>query len=391
MIDFIEKDFLKYNLDEFEEYKKLINICVSDNKNLYKLLPNLLRTLFENLLYRIFSDGLSSKHTSFYFLKSQARSRDLSELIAVLNILRTDLEIKKFHNDTITEKSIEYLNGIRKEGNTDTHAIITQLKTNYISEKKEDVKLLLDCLLHFYRNIKDKGVIVDNPTTLQKLDKKLRLSGAIQRQDAREIIENIKRMDKIGMINIIIVIDYAKLKEIIEKILAEISIIENYDECEDKQSLYDFTIYTIILVKDNQEKNEIFKLFLDFILDCKEDYYKIYKFQKKLPKILKIDSIKKFCVKTYMLKDFIQLFKDSNSYNQAGINAEIIYILREELNKDQINDIAKIFYSNRQIYESSKAKKIMYDLALNFQLKLTKESETLLESRGIKIPDILRF
>lgn len=94
--DFIENDFSSYGLNEFEEYKNLINICASDDKYLYRLVPNLLRTLFENLLYRIFLEGLSPKHKNYYFLTSQSRSRDLSELINILNVLKSDPEIKKY-------------------------------------------------------------------------------------------------------------------------------------------------------------------------------------------------------------------------------------------------------------------------------------------------------
>ena len=52
MPEFIEKDFSYYNLPLFEEFKNLINKCVVED-DLYKLIPYLLRNLFENLLYFI--------------------------------------------------------------------------------------------------------------------------------------------------------------------------------------------------------------------------------------------------------------------------------------------------------------------------------------------------
>ena len=304
--DFIEKDFSFYGLNEFEEYKNLINLCASDDKNLYRLIPNLLRTLFENLLYRIFLEGLSQKHKNLYFLKSQTRSRDFSELISVLNILKGDPEIKKIHKDTVTEKTIQYLNGIKKEGNTDTHAIITQLRSSYIKEKKDDVKLLLDALLPFYNLIKGKDVIITEISTILQLDKVLRLSGALQRQDAREIIENIKRMDKTDMGDLIIELDYEKLKEIIEKIIAEVILIENFKEAAEKQSIYDFVIYSIMITKSDLKKIEIFKLMIDEVIS--QESFKIFPFHVKLTELLKFDAIKKFCIKSGLIEEFIKLY-----------------------------------------------------------------------------------
>jgi len=387
--DFIEKSFSFYGLDEFEEYKNLINLCTSDDKNLYRLVPNLLRTLFENLLYRIFLEGLSQKHRNLYFLKSQTRSRDFSELISVLNILKGDPEIKKIHKDTITEKTIQYLKGIRKEGNIDTHAIITQLKSSYIKEKKDEVKLLLDALLPFYNLIKGKDVIITEFSTILQLDRVLRLSGALQRQDAREIIENIKRMDKIDMGDLIVELDYEKLKEIIEKILAEIILIENFKEAKEKQSIYDFIIYSIMIIKDDSKKIEIFKLMIDEIIS--QESFKIFPFHMKLTELLKFDSIKEFCIKSGLIEEFIKLYKESYNYNIAGINSEIIDMLRDSLSKDQINEIIEAFSLERQLYESSQAKNIISNWAFIFQLEFTEKSEAILEKHGLAIPSIMRL
>lgn len=387
--DYIEKDFSFYGLNEFEEYKNLINLCASDDKNLYRLVPNLLRTLFENLLYRIFLEGLSQKHRNLYFLKSQTRSRDFSELISVLNILKGDPEIKKIHKDTITEKTIQYLIGIRKEGNVDTHAIITQLKSSYIKEKKDEVKLLLDALLPFYTLIKGKDVIITEFSTILQLDKVLRLSGALQRQDAREIIENIKRMDKIDMGDLIVELDYEKLKEIIEKILAEIILIENFKEAKEKQSIYDFIIYSIMIIKRDSKKIEIFKLMIDEIIS--QESFKILSFHMKLTELLNFDSIKEFCIKSGLIEEFIKLYKESYNYNIAGTNSEIIDMLRDSLSKDQINEIIEAFSLERQLYESSQAQKIISNWAFIFQLEFTEKSEAILEKHDLAIPGMMRI
>ncbi len=387
--DFIEKDFSLLGLNEFEEYKKLVNLCASDGKYLYRLVPNLLRTLFENLLYRVFLEGLSQKHKNLYFLKSQTRSRDFSELISLLNILKGEPEIKKIHKDTITEKTIQYLKGIRKEGNVDTHAIITQLKPSYVNEKKIEVKLLLDSLLPFYNLIKGKEIIITEFSTILQLDKVFRLSGALQRQEARELIENIKKMDKIDMGDLIVELDYEKLKEIVEKILAEIILIENFKEAKEKQSIYDFIIYSIMIIKDDSKKIEIFKLMIDEIIS--QESFKISPFHIKLTELLKFDSIKGFSIKSGLIEEFIKLYKESYNYNIAGINSEIIDMLRDNLSKDQINEIIEAFSLERQLYESSQAKKIISTWAFIFQLQFNKKSEEILEKHGLSIPDVMRL
>ncbi len=387
--NFIEKDFKIYKLNEFEEYKSLINICASDEKKLYALVPTLLRSLFENLLYRIFLEGLSQKHKNFYFLKSQTRSRDFSELISVLNILKADPEIKKIHRNSITEKTIEYLEGIRKEGNTDTHAIITQLKPSYIKEKKYEVNLLLKSLLPFYDLIKGKEIIITEVSTISQLDKVLRLSGALQRQDAREIIENIKRMDKIDMGDLIVELDYEKLKEVIEKSLTEIVLIEDFKEVKEKLSLYDFIIYSIMIVKPDSKKIELFELMFDTIIS--HESYKMAPLHMKIIETLRFKAIKEFCIESGLIKEFINLYKQSYTYDIAGINSEILDIFRNSLSKDQINEIIEAFSLERQLYESSKARKIMSDWAFIFQMEISERSEAMLKKHDLSIPDTLKL
>ncbi len=80
---FIKIDPKDYQLPEYNDFIELINLSAYDNK-FYRILPVLLRTLFENLLYDVFQTGLKDKHKYFYFLKNQNRARDFSQLIAPL-------------------------------------------------------------------------------------------------------------------------------------------------------------------------------------------------------------------------------------------------------------------------------------------------------------------
>lgn len=51
---FIVQDFVKFGLIHYSSYLDIINSIAYDEK-FYVILPNLLRTLFENLLNDIFS------------------------------------------------------------------------------------------------------------------------------------------------------------------------------------------------------------------------------------------------------------------------------------------------------------------------------------------------
>ena len=62
---FIEVNFSDYDLHEYDAFIDLINEC--DNYNdFFRLLPILLRCLFENLLYDMFQDSLDSTYTELF-------------------------------------------------------------------------------------------------------------------------------------------------------------------------------------------------------------------------------------------------------------------------------------------------------------------------------------
>ena len=92
-----------------------------------------------------------------------------------------------------------------------------------------------------------------------------------------------------------------------------------------------------------------------------------------------------------LIEEFIILYRKSYNYNIAGINSKIIDMLRDSLSKDQINEIVKTFSLERQLYESSQARKIMSSWAFIFQLEFTEESEAILEKHGLAIPDMMRI
>lgn len=170
---FINADFKDYQLSEYNEFINLINDAAY-NGVYYRILPILLRTLFENLLYDIFLTGLNEKHTDFFFLKSQNRAQDFSKLIALMNVLK-DREFKPFHKDSINQKIIEVMKEIQKFGNWTVHQIFNQTGKEFADRWKDKINRVLTPLLALYKKIKDKAIEIEDPNTIDIINKTLNL------------------------------------------------------------------------------------------------------------------------------------------------------------------------------------------------------------------------
>jgi len=389
MPDFIEKDFSSYGLPEFDQFKDLINICAYDGK-LYRILPYLLRNLFENLIYYILRDGLDSRHTPLFFDTSKTRSRDLSELIAILNIIKDDPTFKKLHKNTITNKTIEYLGKVRKDGNIDVHEIITQIKSDYANSKKEEINLILESLLPFYRAIYKKSLLITDIITFKKIIRALRLIESLTKQNAREIINTVKGMEKNEMSDLILDLEFDKLLEIIRKMLAEIIIIEDFDEREEKLSLYDFIIYAIKIREKTEEQSQIFHHVVNTIIKQNNDL-KTWNFFENLPDLLKIESINQYSKKENLIQNFLVFLHNSHSYAESAISAELVYILKDTLSKSDILNIAEWAINNRQINESKKTASKLSTLFFEFQVYIDEELNKRLNRLDLGIHPFMRI
>ncbi len=382
---FIDKDFNSYGLQYFNKFIEFINKCANGSE-LFRLLPYLLRNLFENLLYYIFRDGLDNKHTILFFNTHLNRSRDFSELISLLNILREDPDFKKYHKDTITERTMEYLKNIQKDGNIDVHNIITQLPTNYASEKREEISTLLGGLLPLYQVLKGKSLLITNSITHANIAKKLNLLKDLSVGNARDIIKDIKSMNKEEMSDLIVDLKFNKLNEVIEKILAEIIIIEDFEEYKNKSAIYDFIIYSIKIRNTASEKIEIFSKMMETVIS-QNNHYRVERLQESIPQFLDMDLLKKHCIDNNLIPKFIKLLCESGSFQIAGINAAIISQLSSGLIKSNMDKIIECILNNNQIYESTKAKRILDRLFVKRQDIFDFKYNSKLDKVGMGIPD----
>ncbi len=382
MSQLIDKDFSYYRLKDFESFAELINKCSID-ESLVRLLPFLLRNLFENLLFYIFRDSLAPRHTNLFYNIHQKRSKDFSELINLLKVLKDDPEISKYHKNSVTDKTIEYLKKIREDGNLDVHRIVTEITLKYTTDKKSEINILLECLLSFYNAINGKKVLITDTTTHVKLAREL--NSSLPNQGSRFIINEIKLFTKEEIGDLLIEIESDKLIEVIEKIIAEIKLLENSVELEEKQHLYKIIEYSIIVRTDNEERKKILQKVADFIIT--EGFnYKTKPIFEKMSELLKIPVLKELFIENY-IKDLIAIFCASKSYNEAEILVEVLFLLHSSIDKPNMDKIINSALKNRQIYEVSKVQSILRKLFTYRQEIFDLSKNRKLEKHNMNIPD----
>ncbi|TXT67552.1 MAG: hypothetical protein BAJALOKI1v1_60001 [Promethearchaeota archaeon] len=362
MSEFINRDFTYYQLPDFEKFKELINICASHDE-LYRLIPYLLRNMFENLLFYIFRKGLSNRHTEWYFDTKKIRRRDFYVLIELLNILRNEPQILKFHNNSITEKTIEYLHTIREDGNSEVHNIITQLTKDYLQKREEMVNRLLEGLLSFYNAMPKDPTIITDTDIHTKVSNLFSIPYSIQ--ETREIIKEIESMKKEEMSDLIIdlISDFEKLEDVIKKAMAELILVEKPIQFAPREKEYLFEFIKIAIILNQEDKKMILTEIIYRRILSNPNYVYFWDFIDLIPELLEFEDIYRFFSQKY-LEELISWFCESTSYSAAGIYSKILYGLKKEITKPEIEKIVEFTLRNRQIYESGTANKYLKDLFL---------------------------
>ena len=187
----IEQNFSKFYLPEYNEFRDLINICAYDSE-FFRFTPILLRTIFENLLRKIFISCLANEHKNFYFNKG--RIRDFSELISLFNLLKESFFKKNYATNT-TQKIIDYLNDIRDNGNLTVHEILNNIENNYADNKKDRIKITFDNLLQLYRRIINgtKNIQIQDQNLINRIHKKLNISNEMKKVNNKWIFSFFHR------------------------------------------------------------------------------------------------------------------------------------------------------------------------------------------------------
>lgn len=351
---FIKTNFTAHQLPVFDKYKSYINQC-ERNSNLYRLVPLLLRNLFENLLYHIFFHGLYREHHEYIYTKHHSRPKNLSELIAFLDILKYDIEFRKIHVNTITQNTITYLKNIRKKGNETIHIIVDQLKRKQLNDLKEDVELTLDALLHLHTNLKGQNFKITQEITIDKLANKF---GKKQEKISKipKLIESIKNMGKDEMTFLITSLSFDDLYPLIENIMTRIVLTENYEEYEANINLVLFIKYNFNLITEEDEIISLLGVIFPKLRQLSK--YALEDFIEIINNTLNGEKVIDWVLNNDYIDDLIEIFVNSSNFRVAKLNAYIIFKFKNYLKDDQVVKIANGVIDNFQIYKPEESRKI---------------------------------
>ncbi len=171
----------------YDSYIKLINET-AETGDFYKILPILLRCLFESLLYELFTDSLSLSHMDLYYNKHQKRARVFSQLIELLDFLK-DNEYKSQILNKINKITIDILKEIKEVGNYSVHDTLGMIKRMHINDLKSKVDLALNHLLVSYDKLKGKNIEIE----LERLIQIKKKFGLIKRQKKKKKLKIFKK------------------------------------------------------------------------------------------------------------------------------------------------------------------------------------------------------
>jgi len=185
---FIIQDFIKFGIVHYDSYIDIINHIAYDKK-LYVILPNLLRTLFENILNDIFSTSLKNKHKNLYFNEDRSRIADFSILIELLNQL-SKIEYKNRIRSHINPKIIEILKKVKEKGNLSVHEVLRKITMSDVNVIQDEIDLALEALLTSYIKLKDADIEIELER-LKIIEEKIGLRSRTNKRDSNKIKQNI--------------------------------------------------------------------------------------------------------------------------------------------------------------------------------------------------------
>lgn len=139
--------------------------------------------LFENILHDLFAMSLDNKYKELFYNKDKNRIADFSILIKLLNFSSQN-EFKAYIGDKIHPRVIQFLNGIKDDGNLTVHGVIRKIPRNYSNDIQDNIDLVLDSLLVSFNLLKDKKIIISKER-LELIKRKLGLKSELKKKKRR--------------------------------------------------------------------------------------------------------------------------------------------------------------------------------------------------------------
>ncbi len=152
--EYIKIDFNEFGLPYYANFFKRINRAAADDV-LFTIIPVLLRCVVEDILHLILLKSLHKKHIELYYDVFNNRIRNLSQLIALFDLLRKK-EFKRVVS--ITDDIIKALNEIRSRGNYSIHDVDENITRSFVDQWNERIEITLRSLLKSYLVLKDETI-----------------------------------------------------------------------------------------------------------------------------------------------------------------------------------------------------------------------------------------
>lgn len=191
--EFIELDFLQYHLPLYTGIGKLVELCAYDS-DFYRILPVILRSLFEYLLRDIFSTCLSDNYKNLYYDTGNSRTHNFSRLIKLSRFLNPEFD--SFYAISLHDNIFKNLQDFRKDGNYNIHQIQKFIEPTYAENNKEKFNLTLENLVQLY----DK--IIKSHKKINNIDQN-RLNNYNKKQGSKKILKEVNKNKILEIINLI--------------------------------------------------------------------------------------------------------------------------------------------------------------------------------------------
>jgi hypothetical protein len=163
----------------------------------------------------------------------------------------------------------------------------------------------------------------------------------------KEFFEELKIIedeDKLG--EIIVSMDFEKLKNYAEQCLNELFFISNFEDYKKNKGLY---LFLSLLIK-KREKDEEKAFFFNMIFPkvFKKEFEWRFIFIENFSEYSAYSSIKKLILEKY-LDSVVNLFIESGSFKIAGQLCKVLLNFKKDLNSEQLKTIGNAYLSNSQI------------------------------------------
>ncbi len=141
---------------------------------------------------------------------------------------------------------------------------------------------------------------------------------------------------------------FSFLLNIIDQVFLEISLVNNWEQYQENEALYDFIEKSIKLRPDQVEQAQIFRKYLEVVKNKRVTYN--WPFYDSLKELSQNSNIKQIYKEN--LQNLITLFINSESFKISSILSEILLELNDKINEEQLIQIANGSLDNNQIYNA---------------------------------------